>query len=183
MAFLDAGRRFVRRAFTLLTLAAVPAYTQAPAVDEYQVKAAFLFNFAKFVEWPPQAFKSPDDPVGICVFGPNPFGSTLGDMVRGKTLGKRGVVAYRVSDPQRAKTCHILFLNESDDKRSRSMLEQLTGASILTVGESEGFLANGGVVNFKLEEARVRIEISTAAAERAQLRISSKLLSLAVTKR
>ena len=183
MAFLGAGRLLARWALMLLTAAAIPAYTQAPPVDEYQVKAAFLFNFAKFVDWPPQAFKSSDEPMEICVFGPNPFGSTLEDMVRGKVLGKRGFVVYRVSEPQRARTCHILFLNESEDKRSRFVLDQLAGASILTVGEAEGFLANGGVVNFKLAEARVRIEISTAAADRAQLHISSKLLRLADTKR
>jgi hypothetical protein len=183
MAFLGAGRVLARRALTLLTVAAIPAYTQAPPVGEYQVKAAFLFNFAKFVGWPPQAFKSPDEPMGICVFGPNPFGSTLEEMVRGKLLGKRGFVVYRVSEPQRARTCHILFLNEPEGNRSRSLLDQLAGASILTVGEAEGFLANGGVVNFKLDDARVRIEISTEAADRAQLHISSKLLSLAHTRK
>ena len=99
--------------------------------------------------------------------------------MRDKTVGSRGFVVHGVSTAQHASKCQIVFVSASERKRFHSHLEELKGHSILTVGEAEDFTANGGVINFKLKDARVRIEIDTAAAERAKLRISSKLLSLA----
>ena len=152
--------------------------------DEYPVKAAFLFNFAKFVEWPSNAFKGPDDPIAICVLGQNPFGGALEDVVREKTVANRRFAVREISNSQQAYKCHIIFVSASDRKRFRFLLEELKGRSILTVGESDDFATNGGIINFKLKDARVRIEIDTAAADRAGLRISSKLLSLAeITKK
>ena len=168
-----------------LSLAAAIGYVHAdgPAVaDEYQVKAAFLFNFAKFVEWPASAFKGPTDPIAICVLGRDPFGTALDDVVRNKTVANRGFVVREVSDAQQASNCQIVFVAASERKRFRSLLEELRGHSILTVGEADDFTASGGVINFKLKDARVRIEIDAGAAERARLRISSKLLSLAERK-
>ncbi len=176
----------VTRRIAFLTLAATlgSARAQAPAADEYPVKAAFLFNFAKFIEWPADAFKRSDDPFAICVLGQNPFGSALADIVRNKTVANRGFVVREVSNAQQATKCHIVFVTASERKRFHSLLEELKGHSILTVGEAEDFTADGGVINFKLKDARVRIEIDTEAAERARLRISSKLLSLAeITKK
>ena len=142
--------------------------------DEYPVKAAFLFNFAKFVEWPADAFKGPEDPIAICVLGQNPFGSALEDVVRNKTVANRAFVVREVSNAQQASKCQIVFVTASERKRFRSLLEELKGHSILTVGEAEDFTANGGIINFKLKDARVRIEIDAGAADRAGLRISSK---------
>ena len=156
---------------------------QSPVADEYPVKAAFLFNFAKFVEWPALAFKGPEDPIAICVLGQNPFGSALQDVVRNKTVANRAFVVREVSNAQEAINCQIVFVSSSERKRFRLLLDGLKGRSILTVGEADDFTANGGIINFKLKDARVRIEIDPGAADRAGLRISSKLLSLAEMER
>jgi hypothetical protein len=175
------ARLNIARRLALLALIAAIGQVRAedPVADEYPVKAAFLFNFAKFVEWPADAFKGPDDPFAICVLGQNPFRGALEDVVRNKTVAERGFVVREVSNAQQASKCHIVFVTASERKRFHTLLAELKGHSILTVGEAEDFVANGGVINFKLKDARVRIEVDTGAAERAKLRISSKLLSLA----
>jgi len=163
----------------VLLAAALQLSAQAPAFDEYQVKAAFLYNFAKFVEWPPGTFMKPIDPIAICIIGQNPFGSTLEDMVQGKKIGDRSFVVRRLPDTQQAKGCEILFIGASEWKRARALLYVLKAAPILTVGETDDFTSFGGVVAFQLEGPRVRIQIDLGSAERAKLRISSKLLNLA----
>jgi len=166
-------------AVLVLAAPADQARGDGPVPEEYQVKAAFLFNFAKFVEWPQDAFKGADDPIAICVLGQNPFGSALEDVVRNKTVVNRAFVVHDVLNAQQASKCQIVFVSSSERKRFRPLLADLRGRSILIVGEAEDFIANGGIINFKLKDARVRIEIDAASAERAGLRISSKLLSLA----
>ena len=178
MCVSGAGPRI--RYFVLAIVAAITCmHAEAPLAEEYPVKAAFLFNFAKFVEWPAGAFKGPEDPIAICVLGQDPFGSALEDVVRNKTVANRAFVVRDVANAQQAGKCHIVFVSASERKRCRSFLGELKGRSILTVGEAEDFIENGGIINFKLKDARVRIEIDADAAERAKLRISSKLLSLA----
>ena len=163
----------------LLLGAALQLYAQSPgpAFDEYQVKAAFLYNFAKFVEWPRGSFANPTDPIVICIVGSNPFGSTLEDMVRGKKIGERAFVVRRLPDTQQAKSCQILFIGAGEWKRVRALLDALKGAAVLTVGETDDFTSSGGVIAFQLQGPRVRIQISLESAEQAKLRISSKLLS------
>jgi len=177
MAFL--AHKNVACRLALLALVTTHVQGQSPIPDEYQVKAAFLFNFAKFVEWPAAAFKGPEDPLAICVLGQDPFGTILEDVVRNKTVSNRAFVIREVSNAQQAISCQIVFVSASERKRFRPLLDGLKGRSILTVGEAEDFTANGGIINFKLKDARVRIEIDAGAADRAGLRISSKLLSLA----
>jgi hypothetical protein len=170
----------------LLLGAAIQLYAQAPgpAFDEYQVKAAFLYNFAKFVEWPPGTFANPTEAIGICIVGQNPFGSTLDNMVQGKKVGDRVFEVRRLTDTQQVKGCEILFIGAGEWKRVRALLDALRGAPVLTVGETDDFTSLGGVIAFQLEGPRVRIQIALESAERARLRISSKLLSLAeITKR
>ncbi len=162
-----------------LTAASLWAGADGTPVGEYKLKAVFLFNFAKFVEWPPQAFADPSDPFAICVLGDNPFGSALDDAVRGKTVANRPIAIRLVSNDQQARTCQILFVSTSERKRMRGLLEALRNCFVLTVGDTEDFTANGGIVRFKMQDARVRIEIDADAAARADLRISSRLLSLA----
>lgn len=177
-------RRFAFAPPALLALVAVLSsiHAETPLADEYPVKAAFLFNFAKFVEWPADAFKSPADPIAICVLGQNPFGTALEDVVRGKTVANRTFVVREISNAQQASTCQIVFVSASERKHFRFLLDGLKERSILTVGEGDDSTANGGIINFKLKDARVRIEIDPGAAGRAGLRISSKLLSLAERK-
>jgi YfiR/HmsC-like len=148
---------------------------EAQAIDEYQVKAAFLYNFAKFVEWPQQTFKSPHDPMSICVLGASPVGKTLDETISGKSIDGRIFTVRQITDVGQSAGCQILFVST---KHKKSLIEAVT-AGILTVGESKGFSADGGMIEFKLEGGRVRLEINAMAAEKSKLRISSKLLSLA----
>jgi YfiR/HmsC-like len=161
----------------------IPLRAQAaisgPTFDEYQVKAAFLYNFAKFVEWPSGTFGSTADSIVICVIGPNPFGSILEHTVQDKKIGERAFVVLRLVDTKQAGRCQILFIGAGESKGTRAFLEPLTGAAILTVGESDDFTALGGIVRFRLDGPRVRIQIALDTAERSRLRISSKLLGLA----
>ncbi len=159
------------------------AHAGGAEIDEYQVKAAFLFNFAKFVEWPAETFKSADQPIGICVLGPNPFGSALNKVVAGKAVGNRQFVVREVRDAQQAGECHIVFVSLDGWPRSRAVLGDIKKCCVLTVGETGEFIDGGGMINLRLEDARVRVEINPDAAERARLRISSKLLSLAEIRR
>jgi YfiR/HmsC-like len=165
-------------AFLALQAATLAGADRTP-VGEYQLKAVFLFNFAKFVEWPPQAFTDARDPFTICVWGDNPFGSSLDDAVRGKTVANRPIAVRLISSPQQARVCQILFVSASERKRMHDLLETLRSCCVLTVGDTDDFTTNGGIVQLNVKDARVRIEIDAEAAGRANLRISSKLLSLA----
>ena len=147
--------------------------------EEYHVKGAFLLNFAKFVEWPAQAFKTPSDPMSICVFGANPFTPALDAAARQIVVDGRSLMLQEIQEPQQARQCQIVFISVAERKRVRALLEAIKGYSVLTVGESEGFIAGGGVIEFRVEESKVRIDISETAAKHAGLRISAKLLSLA----
>jgi len=165
-------------AMVLIVVAGLPGAAE-PVAEEYQVKGAFLLNFTKFVDWPPQAFQRPGDPIASCILGENPFGPGLDRAAQATVAGNRTVSVRQVSDEQQASQCQIVFMGASGRKRVRAWLEALRGRSVLTVGEYEGFLANGGVIDFRLEGEKVRIAISTEAADRAGLHISAKLLSLA----
>jgi hypothetical protein len=147
--------------------------------EEYRVKAAFLFNLAKFVEWPSQSFKSPADPIAICILGRNPFGDALHQAVAGKVVQGRALSVLQVGEGVQASACNILFVSGSEHKRMRSILSDIKSTGVLTVGEIEGFTEEGGIMNFKIEGGNVRFQINAAEASRQQLQISSKLLSLA----
>ena len=160
-------------------LGMVIAVGAQPHLDEYQVKAAFLYNFAKFVDWPPQGFKDAADPIAICIAGETPIYAQLDSAVAGKMAGNRSFAVRKVSDAQHTDGCHILFIGLAEQKHMPALLAGIRKWGVLTVGETPEFIPNGGVVNFKLESGRVRFEINLEAAEQEQLRISSKLLSLA----
>jgi hypothetical protein len=162
-----------------LLMAAVLVTTNATAqaVDEYRVKAAFVFNFAKFIQWPTEAFKTPSDPLVICVVGQDQMANSLRETVNGNAIDGRPVVIRQIAIGQGPCDCHILFVGTSAMKGFRSHAKEPTG--VLTVGETPGFAVDGGAINLRLEDGRIRFEINVAAAERQQLHISSKLLSLA----
>jgi hypothetical protein len=149
------------------------------AIEEYRVKAAFLYNFAKFVEWPSEAFKTPQDPITVCVLGRDPFGGALREVIRGKSIEGRAVALRQVTDAEEAGACQILFISSSEGKHFHALFGNLEPPGILTVGEAQGFAVHGGAINFKLDGGHVHFEINAGAAERAQLHISAKLLSLA----
>jgi uncharacterized protein DUF4154 len=164
-------------AFVLGTLLA--SGVSGEQVNENQMKAAYLYNFAKFVEWPSETFKNARDPIVICVLGQEALFQTLEEALSGETIEDRKLVVRRVSDGQQATRCQILFVGSTDLKNLRSILRDLKGPGILTLGETEDFTAEGGVANLRLEGKKIGIEINLSAAERQQLRISPKLLSLA----
>jgi YfiR/HmsC-like len=139
---------------------------------EYQVKAAYLFNFTKFVEWPEAAVPQ-GVPLTICVASANPFGHALEDTIRGELIGARPLSTRVVSD---VAGCHVLFV--PDGVAAASLLRAARTHPVLTVGESDDFLRDGGIVNFVMQDGKVRFEINQDAATRAQLRISSRLLRL-----
>jgi YfiR/HmsC-like len=177
MALLN-PRQHVTGVVLVIGLARLAA-AQGQTVDEYQVKAAFLYNFAKFVEWPAGEFKSPGDPIVICVLGRNPFGPLLEQAIMGKQIDGRSLLTREVSGIRECGGCNLLFIGASEKKRWPAVLESLKTDSVLTVGETVNFAAAGGIINFKRDAGKVSFEINVYAAQRARLKISSKLLSLA----
>lgn len=160
-----------------------PAAHAQEAYREYDVKAAFLYNFVKFVEWPAAAFRDDRSPIEICVFGTDPFGQSLGDVVKGETVGGRGLTVRRPASLGSFEGCHVLFVCASERERISEVLAAAGRRPVLTVADSEGFLRAGGMINFILDEGRVRFRINEAPAERVRLTISSKLLRLATGSR
>lgn len=152
---------------------------QASPSTEYQVKAAFLLNFAKFVEWPAEAFQSEEIPISLCVFRHDPFGSILDEIIKGKTIHNRKVLAQRITEPQGLKLCHLVFVSSREAKLLPSVLNSLRGASALVVGESDNFAAEGGGFQLYLEDNTVHFRANVDALQRARLTVSSKLLALA----
>lgn len=161
----------------LLAVGGVSAQDSAPT--EYQIKAAFLYNFAKFVEWPPAVFSETNSPIVIGILGENPFGNDLVKTVRDKTLNNRPLVIKEFHSPVEATNCHILFISTSEKARLPQILEALREVSVLTVGETDRFTEAGGMINFVREGNKIRFQINEVAAKSAGLKVSSKLLSLA----
>jgi hypothetical protein len=147
--------------------------------SEYKVKAAFLYSFTKFVQWPPSTITNSNGPVAVCVFGENPFGGSLQEILAGKTFNGRPFAVKEVTSTQEGRACLILFISSSEHKRLKAVLETLQGAAVLTVGDTQGFAEDGCVIDFVLEDNKMRFEINPIAADQARLKISSKLLSLA----
>ena len=159
---------------------AVPPNTHAQdAHSEYQVKAAYLFNFLKFVQWPEDAFADPLAPIVIGIVGDDPFGDVLPQVITGKTVQGRDLVIRKYRAGESMRGSHILFINASEKKRIPQLLSSLRGSSVLTVADMDGFLDEGGMIQFLLENDHVRFAINLDAATRARLKISSKLLSVA----
>jgi hypothetical protein len=146
---------------------------------EYDVKAAFLYNFAKFVEWPPNAFATPEEPFAICVAGKDPFGTSLDRTLVGRSAHGRAIMVRKDVASDQVAGCHLLFIAGSEATNVAQIVHSLSGASVLTVGESPGFLDAGGVIGLLLDEGKVRFEINEAVAQRAGLRLSSQILKLA----
>lgn len=163
--------------FALVYATAIFAQSKGPT--EYEIKAAFLFNFAKFVEWPPSAFTDPKQPMGICVFGHDPFGHALEDTLSGKSIGNHPVTLGHARQLADLAGCHVVFVSSEDSPRLVGIANSLQGHNVLLVGETEGFASAGGAIQFVLDQNRVRFAINPDAASRAGLKISSKLLALA----
>ena len=154
---------------------------QAPNV-EYRIKAAYIFNFAKFVTWPSGTFANADSPIVIGILGRDPFGAEIDQTVAGKAIENRRLTVKRLTEEDSLRSCHILFIASSERRRVPQILEKLSRANVLTVGETEGFTDEGGMIQFIQHENNIRFEINLEAAEGAGLKISSKLLQVATVK-
>lgn len=160
-----------------LGLAAVAhAAPAASTKSEYQIKAVFLLNFTRFVEWPPKVFAQPDAPLVIGVLGEDPFGSYLDGVVRHEIIDHHPVVVQRFRDVHDIHTCHVLFISRSETDRLDEILGELKGRDILTVSDADKFAVNGGMIGFVNRDRKVRLQINLEVAKDSSLAISSKLL-------
>jgi hypothetical protein len=169
-------------AFLVLNFAGCAAFSPAISAQqskpqEYQVKAIYLYNFSKFVQWPSTA--EAKDTFAICVLGHDPFGAALDSAIAGEKIEQKTMVARRIVDLQEATKCQILFVANSESPRVKQILSALGKNSVLTVSDAPEFSQNGGMIQFVIQENRVRFEVNLAAADKAGLTLSSQLLKVA----
>jgi len=166
------------------------APSESETSREYQIKAAFLFNFFKFVDWPIEKTPNSNEPFTIGVIGKDPFGKSLEPIENKKVKGRKVVIkkirsfqkqesSERKDTIKALRKCHLLFISSSKKENLTTIIEAVQDASILTVGETAGFLESGGIINFVMEDKKVRFEINNFAAKQASLKIRSRLLRLA----
>jgi hypothetical protein len=185
------GNGFMKKVGSLIALTclllAAALVGRAEGLDtsdssEYLIKAGFIYNFAKLVEWPTAAFAQPDTPIVIGILGEDPFGTTLDRIVADKKINGRSFAVKRLKwskDLKDLKDCNIVFVSSSETEHVDSVLEATKWLPILTIGDTPGFAKRGGIMNFTLEDNKVRFEVNVEAAKHADLTISSRLLSLA----
>lgn len=174
----------MRKLLRLLTIcASVIAPLAGPATArasrEYQVKAVFLYNFARFVDWPDSAFPGTDGPLTIGLLGEDPFDGFLDSAVKGESKGARPIAVKRVDNAEEAKGCQILFIGRAQGAAVEALLARLKDKPILTVGETEPFFRAGGMIRFYMDKTRIRLRIHLDEVQAAKLTISAKLLRLA----
>ena len=159
--------------------AALPQPQEPQALPEYVVKAGFLFNFAKYVEWPAEAFEKADTPITIGIVGADPFGEGLERTLKNKTVRNRSFAVQRFPERSAIQRCHILFVPRTEKDHLQEILKQIEPWPVLTVGEDEGFSRAGGTTNILIEKEKPRLEVNPDAAEKARLTIDPKLLKVA----
>jgi len=164
----------------LILFAATSLCAQQQKPAEYAVKAAYLYNFGRFVEWPDTAPSSTGGSFPICVLGDDPFGRILDGVLAGQTIDGKPVLPKRLSKYQEAVNCRILFIRSLKDKELTDALAALDKAGVLTVSDMPEFLRRGGMIEFVLERNKVRFQVNLAIAEAAGLSLSSELLKVAV---
>ena len=164
-------------------LAGTGLLAQQPKPSEYQVKAAYLYNFGRFVKWPTGIAAVKGDSFAVCVLGQDPFGSTLDSTLAGEALDGKPVVIRRIARPQDAADCRILFVSSTEEHHLKEILAAIDQAGVLTVSDIRGFSLRGGIIQFVAEGDRVRFEINLASAESARLVLSSELLKVAAAVR
>lgn len=151
----------------------------ARALTEYEVKAAFLFNFAKFIDWPPRAFAEASSPIIFGILGEDPFGAPMMSKISQETVKGRSIKIQRFQPGDDFTGCHLLFISRSAAGQVKDLLERAKGRSMLTVSETEDFITDGGMVNFVMVDRSVRFDINAKAVQTAGLKVSSKLLAVA----
>lgn len=190
------------RTYNLIVLALVlfmaaitpKAWAASTTSSEYQIKAAFLYNFIKFVDWPEEKLHDGNEPIIIGIIGKNPFGNAFEPLKNKSAKGEIVIIKHfkGLEELEKSKEkpeqheqldaireSHLLFICRSEKKKFTEIINMVEGYSVLTIADDEGFLESGGIINFVMEENKVRFEISAAAAKRAKLKIRSQLLRLA----
>ncbi len=176
-AFVSERRSITKRLILLAALlSGVRAEAQAP-MDESQVKAMFVYNFLKFVEWPSESIRT-KDPFVVLIIGDGPTADATERFLESKTIGARPLVVRRVSWDQSLAGGRAAFVVERDAKKLHRVLDAAAAAGVLTIGEGESFTTRGGVIGLLVEDRKVRFDVDTSAAQKAGLRVSSKLLAL-----
>jgi hypothetical protein len=163
----------------LLMGSAAPTAAQDSASSEYLIKAGFIYNFAKLVDWPATAFSQPDSPIVIGILGTDPFGPIIDRVLASKKVNDHGFVIKRIKSVADGKDCHILFISASETSHIGDDIRIARSMPVLTIGEVPGFANRGGIINLTLEDSKVRFEVNVDAAKAADLNISSRLLALA----
>jgi hypothetical protein len=166
-------------ALMFFVLGAPAVCSAEKSLSEYQVKALCLVNFARYTEWPPTAFADTNAPIILGILGENHFRASLEAATAGKTIGGRTVKIRYLNAGDDCTSCQILFVGATETKRLTEILAKVKAKPVLTVGESETFLQQGGVINFAIRAGRVRFDVNLDAAHEAGTQISSKVLSLA----
>lgn len=173
-------RGVVGALLTAFGLVATPLCGDTPHAPEYAIKAAFLYNFALFTQWPEDTHPTEGAALRLCVLGQDPFGKALRDLAGSRVQG-RPLSVERAASAAEARACHILFISRSEEPRLAAILDALGESSILTVGDSEGLARRGVVISLFLARDRVAFDVNTHAARAARLAISAKVLRLART--
>jgi len=176
--------RTLANALLMAMVVAIPAgAARADTAREYGVKAAYLFNFAKFVTWPDTSFPAAQDPIRICVLGRDDFGGTLDAVVKGKTVRGRKLEVQKLrgagDDDPLARSCHILFISASEQGREAVIFAAIEDRSIVTVGEVEGFATKGGMFNYVARGTKVKFQLNRSVAEARGVGVSARLIKLA----
>ena len=188
--YFHTGKALMRRsrlivAVLLSVSVAVGANAQSSAsaaTSEYLIKAGFIYNFAQLVQWPSTAFSQADSPIVIGILGTDPFGTSIDRVIENKKLDGRNLIVKRLrwsKDLKDLTECNILFISSSEKEHIPDVINMLKWLPILTIGETPGFAARGGIINLTLEDNKVRFEVNIGAAKQANLNISSRLLALA----
>ncbi len=166
----------------VLLIAGAAQFARAQSnADEYQVKAALLFHFAQFVDWPAGTLDAGDASVKLCIFDDEPRRRELQDTIEGKLIGGRVYHVRLIDQLQEISNCNILFLSRDEARRQNAIVKSLRGLPVLTVGETPNFLSDGGMIRFHLDEGKIRFDINLRAANSSHLKISSRLLLLATS--
>jgi len=165
-------------ALTVLLALAALARGEEPS-REYQLKAAFIYNFAQFTVWPDKAFSSDDAPFVVAVIGQDPFGDAVRGVMEGKKIGNHSIILRHFNSADEVRGCHLLFVPAAEQDKYDAIFKAVGDRPVLTVGETPGFPAAGGTIRFLIEDNKIRFEVNLDSAYKAGLKISSKLLSLA----
>jgi len=165
--------------FMLMLASAATSFAADPeTLTEYQIKAGFFFNFTRFVEWPEDAFATPTSPIVACIVGETPLTDLLTGVALGKVVNGRAVSITWVKPADDFRACNLLFISEAAERRTSEILARLRKTHTLTVGENPGFPRAGGMINFSIQDNKVKLEMNLDAATRAGLKVNSKLIAV-----